>query len=322
MAIPRAALSAHRNLLAVPLLALLWGLNWPAVKTVLAEVAPWTLRTTGMGLGALLLFGLACLRGQSLRVPRAHWPRLLAAGVLTVAAFNLLVAFAQLSGSTSRAAIVTFTMPVWAIALAWPVLGERPDARRWAALALGVAGLLILAAPIVRAGTLPAGIVYSLGAGFCWAAGLVFIKRFPVDAAPLSSTAWQLLVGAVTAGIGMLAVEGVPVPKALSAAASVALAFHVVLATALAYFIWFEVMTRLPAGVAALGTLMVPVVGVSSAMWLLGERPSPFDLAGFGLILAAAVVGMKRASAAPAAAVRPGKTATRRNPVSPPAARS
>lgn len=282
----------NRAVLAIPLLALLWGLNWPAVKAVLAEVAPWTLRTTGMGLGALLLMLVARLRGQPLRVARDQWTRLIVAGLLSVAGFNLLVAFAQLSGTTSRAAIVTFTMPIWAVALARLVLDERLDTRRQAALGLGVAGLALLAAPIVRAGTLPIGILYSLAAGFSWAAGTVFTKRFPIRAEPLPLTAWQLLVGALAAGIGMLVFEGVPYPKALSVNATLALSYHVLLATALAYFMWFEVVGRLPAGVAALGTLMVPVVGVSSAMLLLGERPSASDLGGFVLIIAAASLAL------------------------------
>jgi drug/metabolite transporter (DMT)-like permease len=277
-----------RTVLAVPLLALLWGLNWPAVKTVLGEGAPWTLRCMGMGAGALLLMLIAVARGQALRVACDQWARLVGAALLSVAGFNLFVVFAQLAGTTSRAAIVAFTMPIWAIALARIVLGERLDRRRGTALALGIAGLALLMAPVLRAGTLPIGIVFSLAAGFSWAAGTVFSKRFPIRAEPLPLTAWQLVVGSAVAGIGMLVFEGVPVPKLLSAHVAFALGYHVLLATALAYVVWFEVVARLPAGVAALGTLMVPVVGVSSAMALLGERPSATDLGGFVLIIAAA----------------------------------
>ncbi len=284
----------NRSLLAVPLLALLWGLNWPAVRIVLGEVAPWTLRALGMGAGAALLFAIVIASGKSLAVPRGQRWRLALAGLLSIAGFNVLVAFAQLSGSTSRAAIVTFTMPVWAILLAWPLLGERPDARRAASLALGVAGLLLLAVPLLRAGGLSRGVLFALGAGLSWAAGTVLIKRWPVDAAPMPVAAWQLLAGAAAAAAGMLTFEGVPVPRMLSAPAWLALAFHIVLASALAYYLWFEVVARLPAGVAALGTLLVPVVGVSGAMLLLGERPSGFDLGGFALITAAAALALLR----------------------------
>lgn len=280
--------ASRRAALAVPALALLWGLNWPAVKTILAEVAPWTLRSMGMGLGACLLMGVAKLTGRSLHVPRTQWLRLACAGLLSVAGFNVLVAFAQLSGTTSRAAIVTFTMPIWAVVLARLVLGERLDTRRAIALGLGAAGLALLAAPLLSAGTLPRGVLFSLGAGLSWAAGTVFTKRFPIRADLLATVAWQLWVGAFVAGVGMLVFEGVPQPRWLSPRASFALGYHVLLATALAYFLWFEVIARVPAGVAALGTLLVPVVGVSSAMALLGERPTGTDLGGFALIIAAA----------------------------------
>ncbi len=277
-------------MLAVPLLALLWGLNWPAVKTILAEVAPWTLRSMGMGLGALLLMLVARITGRSLRVPRDQWPRLVVAGLLSVAGFNVLVAFAQLAGTTSRAAIVTFTMPIWAIVLARLVLGERLDGRRAGALAIGIAGLGLLTVPALATNGLPRGILFSLGAGLSWAAGTVFTKRFPIRAGLLGVVAWQLLVGALAAGAGMLLFEGLPHPRLLSPRASFALGYHVLLATALAYFLWFEIVARVPAGVAALGTLLVPVVGVSSAMALLGERPSATDLGGFALITAAAAM--------------------------------
>ncbi|MFO1197343.1 MAG: EamA family transporter [Burkholderiaceae bacterium] len=282
-----------RAALAVPLLALLWGLNWVAVRVVLREVAPWTLRATGLGLGAALLFAFALARGDRLRVARGQWPRLVAASLLTIAGFNVLVAFAQLAGTTSRAAILTYTMPIWAIALAWPVLGERPDRRRAIALGLGAAGLALLAAPLLDAPHAGAGAALACGGGLSWAAGTVLAKRLPVDAAPVPMTAWQLAIGALAAGAGMLAFEGVPVPRMLGAPAALALAYHVVLAMALAYFLWFEVIARLPAGTAALGTLGVPVVGVAGAMALLGERPSAADLAGFACVLAAATIALR-----------------------------
>jgi drug/metabolite transporter (DMT)-like permease len=75
---------------------------------------------------------------------------------------------------------------------------------------------------------------------------------------------------------------------------SLALTYHVVLAVGVAYVLWFELVRRVPAGVAALGTLMVPVVGVTSAMAWLGERPSPYDWAGFVCILAASALALPR----------------------------
>lgn len=272
----------------VLLLGLLWGLNWPAVKIALGEISPWLLRTLGIGLGALTLLLWAWAGGRSLRIPPG-WPRLHLAliGLLNIAAFNLFSAFAQLAATTSRVTIVTYSMPVWATLLAWPLLGERLDARRGVALALGAAGLLVLLAPLLDGG-LPLGLLYALGSAVSWAAGTLYLKRVRIQADSLAIAAWQLVAGAGAAALGLLLFEADPHAWPLSASTLAALAYHVLCGTALAYFIWFTAAARLPAGTASLGTLVVPVVGVVSAMLLLGERPTVTDLAGFLLVLAAA----------------------------------
>lgn len=85
----------------------------------------------------------------------------------------------------------------------------------------------------------------------------------------------------------MLVFEGPPVPKALSSPVAAALAFHILGAQALAYFLWFTVIARLPAGIASLGTLMVPAVGALGSVILLGERPAASDWLGLVLVVAA-----------------------------------
>lgn len=280
--------TAPAALAAVPLLGLLWGLNWPAVRLCLVEIPPWTLRTTGMAAAGLCLLVAALATGRPLAVPRAHRPRLVASGLLTLAAFNVLLAFAQLQAATSRAAIVAFTMPVWTALLAWPVLGERPDRRRLLGLGLGLAGLAALGLPLWRAGALEPGLLWALLGGASWAAGTVVAKRWPVAAPALPVAGWQLLVGALGAGLGMLLFEGLPRPRPLMPVTAAALAYHVLLAQALAYLLWFAILPRLPAGAATLGTLPVPAVGVLGAAALLGERPTLPDLLGLGLVIAAA----------------------------------
>lgn len=276
-----------RSILLVPLLGLLWGFNWPAVRISLTEIAPWTLRAGGMTCAGLALVAVALARGVSLKVPAAHWPRLIVAGILSIAAFNILLAFAQLMAPTSRAAILTFTMPVWATLMAWPVLGERFDRPRLIGLGLGIAGLLCLGLPLIRAGQFSPGLGLALLASISWALGTIVTKRWPVAAPTLSIAAWQLLIGGAAAGIGMLAFEGIPAPKALSPPVAAALTFHILGAQALAYFLWFTVIARLPAGIASLGTLMVPAVGALGSVLLLGERPAASDWLGLVLVVAA-----------------------------------
>lgn len=281
------AVRSSRALLLVPLLGLLWGFNWPAVRISLTEIAPWTLRAAGMSFAGLVLVAVALARGVPLAVPRGQWLRLVVAGILSIAAFNVLLAFAQLAAPTSRAAILTFTMPIWATLLARLVLGEAFDGRRLVGLAFGIAGLLCLGLPLIAAGQLSFGLMLALLAAVSWALGTIVTKRWPVSAPALAIAAWQLLIGGLVAGIGMLAFEGLPAPKLLSPRVVAALSFHIIGAQALAYFLWFTVVARLPAGIASLGTLMVPAVGVLGSVLLLGERPTSTDWLGLALVVAA-----------------------------------
>jgi len=66
-----------------------------------------------------------------------------------------------------------------------------------------------------------------------------------------------------------------------------ALLYNVLPATALAYYLWFFVLRTLPAGVAGLGSLVIPVIGVLSAWAQLGEQPALWEGLGMLLIIAA-----------------------------------
>lgn len=272
--------------------ALFWGFNWPAVKIVLAAASPWTLRAAGLAGGAALLLGFAKMSGQSLDVPRKDWATIAVAGVLGVAAFNVFAVFAQLSMPTSRAAILTFTMPLWVALFSWMFLGEKLDRLRASSLALGALGLGILSMPfwpVIEAGGVPFGLVYVLGAAITWATGTVILKRWPVDAAPLALTAWQVTIAAVACTIGMVAFE-TPYLDLGRMEVAAAFAYHIALPQAVAYVLWFGLVGRVPASTAALGTLLIPIFGVFGAVLLLDDLPTPLDLAGLGLILLAVAV--------------------------------
>lgn len=287
--------TALRPWLIPPILAFAWGLNWPAVKILLATLPPFTMRVLGLGAAALLLAGLARWRGLALVPPRAQWPMLALAGLLNVAAFNVCTAYAQLHTTTSRAAVLTYTMPMMSALLAVWLLGERLNRRALLALVFGSLGLALLAWPALRAfgapgsGVSALGLVMPLAAALAWALGTIATKRWPIDGDRLVHTAWQLAIGAVCAAIGA-AWAHEQLPATWPATAIVAMVYHVVIAIALGYLLWFVMLQRQGAAVSALTTLAVPVVGVLGAMALMGERPSAADWSGFVLVLAGAAL--------------------------------
>ncbi|MBV9078014.1 MAG: DMT family transporter [Methylobacteriaceae bacterium] len=297
----------NRTALLVPVLGLAWGFNWIAIRIGLAEIPPWTLRTVGFVAGSLALSALVLATGGSLRVPRPHWWRVAATGMASFAAYGILTALALRLGSTARSSVLASTMPIWTVILAWIFLGEHVDGRRWLGVGLGAAGLLALGWPIVQAGELNWGMPFAVLAGSCWAAGAVLQKRFPIAAPPIVIGTWQLATAAVTTIAGMLVLEGLPTSLPQRPETWAALAYHVVLAQALATCIWVTILVKLPAGVAALGSLMVPGVGVVSATLALGEQPTLGDWLGLVLIVGASATVMLpgRRAARPATASEP-----------------
>ena len=128
-------------ILMVTMIGLLWGLNWPAVKFLLTELPPVTLRAVAFTFAAALLAVIARARGETFLPEAREIPAILATGLFLIFGFNVLTAIGQTLTETSKAAIIAYTMPALTAGLAALLLGERLDRRRLAALAIGTAGL-------------------------------------------------------------------------------------------------------------------------------------------------------------------------------------
>ena len=249
-----------------------WGFNWPATKYLLGELPPLTLRGTTGVVGAGLLAVLALVWRQSLRVPRELWPRLALAAFLNVACWMVLMGLALLWLPASEAALIAYTMPVWASMLAWPILGERPNLLRVISLVMAFAGLSAimggngLAASMEK---LP-GIIMALGGSVGFAVGTVLAKKLPLHLPPLTAAAWQIGIGCLPITIVGLLIEKADA-AALSTVGWILIAYSIVIQFCIAYVSWFAALARLPASVAAIGTMAVPVIGVVASAIALHE---------------------------------------------------
>ena len=273
--------------LLVILLAFAWGFNWIAAAVALREVSPWSLRFDGAGIGAATLFAAALLTGHDLRVPRGELRHVMVAGFFNVAAFQILSGFAQLSGATSRAIIITYSMPIWTTLLSALLLGEKLTRIRIIAFALCVAGLAVLLWPLFANG-FPPFVFYSLGCALSWCIATVYIKWAKVKIEPLANAAWQLLFGFLFVAAGTFTFEGLPRLWPLAGGTILAILYVGLFGVGLAHFLWWSIIGRLPTITASLGSLLVPVIGVTASAVILGERLTVPDIVGFLLIFAAA----------------------------------
>ena len=173
-----------------------------------------------------------------------------------------LAQWALMSGGAGKVAILSYTMPFWVVVMAALFLGERM--RRWQYIAIGVA-----CGPDTRTSALATRLYLpekrlagdplrrELGAGAIVAKRMY--TRYPqVDL--LALTTWQMLYAAVVMSVVALARPATG--GRLAARRFLGPAYSAILATALARSLWLFVLRNLPASIAGLSTLAVPVCGV------------------------------------------------------------
>ena len=278
---------APAGLMFLAVTSICWGFNWPINKFLVSEVPPLTLRGGTGVVGAGLLVLLAILNRQSLRVPRALWPRLLLAAALNVGCWMALMGLALVWLPASEAALIAYTMPVWASLLAWPILGERPNLLRVISLLMAFAGISVILGVNGFAASLEKlpGILMALGGAFGFALGTILSKKLPLHLPPLSAAAWQIGIGCLPVAIAGLLIEKTDV-AAMTSLGWILIVYATVVQFCVAYVTWFAALARLPASVAAIGTMAVPVMSVVISAVALHEPLGPGQIAALVFTLA------------------------------------
>lgn len=253
-------------------LALFWGVNWPAMKIVLGEIPVWWFRSICLSVGAAGSLLVAYLSGNSVMVKRADlWP-LVVSATFNVVGWHLCSGYGVSLMPAGRAAIIAFTMPVWATLFSAWLLKEELTKIKLVGLALGIAGLAVLMGrDLVILQAAPIGALFMLFAAISWAAGTVAIKWFRWSTPVISIVGWQMFIGAVPITIGALLIGPPPDAGALSEQAWIALLYVLALPILFCQWAYFKTVQLLPANVAAIGTLAVPIVGVYSSALILSE---------------------------------------------------
>jgi len=293
--------SAHTRALALlALLTLVWGTNWPLFAIVLRDFSIWTFRVIVVIVAGSALFAVAKMRGESLRVPRRLWTPLVLASLFNIAIWNILTAAAVRYIPSGQAAVLAYTMPLWFAAISVLFLGERLSARLSLALAFGAGAVVLLAVPNLRIYVdAPLGIACGLGAGLFWAIGTAVQKRTEWAGLGLALTGWQIALSLppILLASAFFADWQWSVP---SWTGVVTLLYIGLIPMSIGTATWFAIVGLLPANVAALSSIIVPIVAMVSGRLVLDE---PLGATQIGA-LACSVVALALALFKPAAAVR------------------
>jgi drug/metabolite transporter (DMT)-like permease len=276
---PNSSSIPPRALALLAVLTLVWGTNWTLFPLAVQEVSVWTFRSFALLVSGLTLLSVARLRGLSLKIERQDRPTVLAASLAYLVVWNIASTYAAVMIPSGQAAVLGFTMPLWAAVIATLFLGERLTARMMAALALGgtCVGLLLYAGRDAYA-LAPAGFALGLLAGVGWAVGTLILKRRPPRAAAMVLTGWQLLISGVPITLGAFVLGQEPwfMPSWTSIAA---IAYITLVPMCIGNLAWFSIVGMLPAQVAGLSTIMVPMVAMVTGAAVRGEPLGPLQWA-------------------------------------------
>jgi O-acetylserine/cysteine efflux transporter len=283
-----------RDRLLALVVAVVWGLNFPAIHLSLEQFPPFFL--------VALRFAVVAVP-TVLLVPRPDvpWRWLVGYGAgFGVLQFLFLYLAMDTGMPTGLASLVLQSSAPFTVLLAGVLLRERLTARQVAGVAVAVTGLAGIA--VHRAGLdggaalLP--VLLTLCGGLGWAIGNL-CNRQARAAEPFRLMLWMTVVPPVPMLAVSLALEG---PAAIAASltglgerrgllALGGLAFTVVVATLLGSGIWTALMARHPSSTVAPFSMLVPVVGIGSSWVLLGDPTSVTELALGAVVVAGVLLG-------------------------------
>jgi drug/metabolite transporter (DMT)-like permease len=288
--------SGRINRLDIGLLVLVtffWGLSFPIMKfALMTGFPPLTLRTVSFIVGLAVLAMYLWQQNHSLYVaPNERWPVLRVSTVM-MTCWQLGLVYGVLLLSSGRAAIIGYTMPVWA--LVGSVLLYR-NPLNWGGaigvfLALSATALLALSEfeTFIQS---PLGIIVMLSAAVAWGTGTAMTKNTPLTLSNHSFTFWSL---------SACTVVFIPLAVIFESAAwrwpSWGEWFAMVyagLTSAFCYVAWFRLTRKLSPVVSSLSIMLVPVLGLFSSAWLLGEVLTVYDLMALLLILSAMAIVLR-----------------------------
>jgi drug/metabolite transporter (DMT)-like permease len=267
-------------------LTLVWGFNWPVMKVGVDGLPPLTFR------GLSLLIGLPCLAlalvwlKVPLRLPRRDWALAGRLFLTNMFAWHVLLMLALPHLSSGRAAILGYTMPVFSALWGWRRGQHLTRPQVLGVAATGLAVLLLLWHEVTRLSGAPWAALTVLGAAAIWAVGTQQMRDARTDAHVLTLSLWMTVF--TTVGVWALAVPLEAARWRLPEMPAVwATLYNGLLVFGYCQPAWLFLARTLPPVASSISVMLIPVLGIGSGAFFLGEALHWQDGAAVLLILLA-----------------------------------
>lgn len=269
------------------LLTLVWGINWPIMKLGVTGYPPLSFRTLSMWLGLPVLAAVLVWRRVPFRIERAHWPELAWLTLTNMFVWHTLAILAIQSLSSGRAAILGYTMPVFSALVGAIWFSQRLAPRAWAGVAAAALGVVVLLwHEFTALSGRPTGVLMMLVAAATWALGTQLMRRTRLPQPTLALAFWMTLM--TTLWMTLLSVlferEAWTLP---GPGTTFAIVYNALGVFAFAQVAWLALARDLPPIASTLSVMFIPVLGVFSGAWWLGETLHWQDWAAIMLVMVA-----------------------------------
>ena len=270
------------------LLTLIWGYNWIVMKLAIQYASPFQFAALRTFIGALMLFLVLLITKRPIKLQ--EFPTMLALGLLQTCGFTGLLILALVVGGAGKTSVLSFTMPFWVLLFAWPMLGEKVQGWQWLAVFFALFGIVLIFDPLHIKGD-GMSMFMALCSGISWAISVIVSKKLHQrrpDLDLLNITAWPTLLGSLPIVVVALLLPAPPIVWSQTFILTVT--YSIFLSGSLAWVLWMYALQRLPAGIASMASMLIPVIAVACAWLQLGERPNRIELTGMLLIAFALVI--------------------------------
>jgi len=262
----------------------IWGVPYLFIKIAVEELSPSVVAWSRLALAAAVLLPLAWRMG-ALRGLGERWRILTAFAAVEMAVPWQLLGFGELHVSSSLAAILIASVPLFVALLALRFdHAERPTPTRLAGMLIGLVGVVALVGiDIGGDGQALLGALAIILVAFLYAVGPMIVKRRLSDVDPLGPVAAS--VGIATLLVTPFALADLP-ESTPSADTLASVAVLGLLCSALAFLFFFRLIAEVGPGRATVITYINPVVALALGVAVLDESVTTGVVAGLLLILA------------------------------------
>jgi drug/metabolite transporter (DMT)-like permease len=273
----------------------IWGSTYLVMRIGLETLPPFLMAGSRFLTAGVVLFAVLWLGGAPTPTAR-EWIACAKVGVLLLVIGNGFVAFAETRVSSSVAAMVVATMPLW-MALLSRFTGHRPSRLEWIGLLLGFVGVALLQLSGQLSAS-PGMVIALLFAPVSWALGSVWSKRLPLPKGAMATAAEMLVGGATMLAVSFL--RGERLTQAPSLRSLGAVAFLAAFGSIVAFSAYGFLLRNTRPAIATSYAYVNPVVALVLGIALGGEHAGPMTWVAAAVILAGVgILSIQRAREAP-----------------------